>query len=94
MSNPHIQNAIHTIGEANNPNSVWESSDTERIALQIEANTRATLAVAYAQETANLIALWTAPAKNAEGVYDRGEELAGVSYGHIADQIKERLNLA
>lgn len=47
----------------------------------------ATLALVFEQRTATLAALWSAPD-------EPGMELAGVSYGTMADQIKSRLGLA
>jgi hypothetical protein len=51
------------------------------------AQVEATLALAYEQRTANLIALWIDP--NANEL-----PLNGLDYGGIAQQIKERLGLA
>jgi hypothetical protein len=46
----------------------------------------ATLALAYEQRTANLIALWIDPKQ-------QGDEMSGINYGNLATQIKERLGL-
>jgi hypothetical protein len=48
---------------------------------------QATMALAYEQRTANLIALWIDPNANES-------PLNGLDYGGIAQQIKERLGLA
>lgn len=53
-----------------------------------DAMIQATLALAYEQRTANLIALWLDPnVRNDEGLH-------GVDYGNVAKQIIERLDLA
>jgi hypothetical protein len=51
-----------------------------------EATMNATLALAYEQRTANLIALWTDPKQ-------QGDEMSGINYGNLATQIKERLGV-
>ena len=53
----------------------------------------ATLALAYEQRTANLIALWASPGNLPDGSYDKGMEMSGVHYGELATQIKARLGL-
>ena len=51
------------------------------------AQSQATMALAYEQRTANLIALWTDPNANESPLND-------LDYGGLANQIKERLGLA
>lgn len=51
------------------------------------AQSQATMALAFEQRTANLIALWTDPNANESPMND-------LDYGGVAAQIKERLGLA
>jgi len=51
-----------------------------------ERQIEATLAVAYEQRTANLIALWIDPKTAAQ-------QMSGINYGKLAIQIRERLGL-
>ena len=59
-----------------------ETADAQHITVHIEANTQATLALAYEQRTANLMALF------GEGFSGRG-----INYGGLEKQILERLGL-
>lgn len=63
----------------------WETADAQHVAAHIEATVEATLALAYEQRTANLIAMYT----------DGNTGTApGVNYKDLLEAITERLDLA
>ena len=64
----------------------WETADAQHLATHIEAQAEATLALAYEQRTANLIAVLVA----GQSVV----QVAGVDYNLVANEISERLALS
>lgn len=88
--NPHAYNAEYGM-----TSTVLSSDDsgTQTIEALLMDNARATLALAFEQRTANLIALWASPGNLPDGSYDKGMEMSGVNYGDLANQIKTRLGL-
>lgn len=63
----------------------WETADAQHLASHLEANMEATLALAYEQRTANLIAMF------GEGTY---HSLNNEQRKDLLGQIEERLGLA
>ena len=80
--NQHYEYATAAFSSANARASAEFNAEA-----RADAQIQATLALAYEQRTANLIALWTDPKT-------QGDEMSGINYGTLADQIKERLGLA
>lgn len=59
-SNPHADESARLINADNTWTGVgYETADAQHIVGHIEANTQATLALAYEQRTANLFAYWS-----------------------------------
>jgi hypothetical protein len=79
--NAHYEKASELL-EANESGPTYVDPNTLGLSI---ASTEATLALAYEQRTANLIALLDAGYSTAK--------VAGVDYTEVADQIKERLGL-
>lgn len=85
--NPHAELAEDDIEYP----GAW--NELEAVTALLQTSARATLALAYEQRTANLIALWASPGNLPDGSYDKGMEMSGVNYGDLANQIKTRLGL-
>ena len=83
MSNPHATTAEQLANSANGWNIGYETADAQHIVGYLEANMQASLAIAYEQRTANLLAWLAAPYVEAT--------LDNIA---VADAIKERLGLA
>ncbi|ALD64018.1 hypothetical protein AFL94_08880 [Arthrobacter sp. LS16] len=73
--NPHVKGSSAALSRANN----WSLTAAEYVSV---ANTEATLALAYEQRTANLIALWGHPDSSS---------IPGLDYEAVREQIKDRL---
>ena len=86
MNNTHVAMAKFRQEGVHEWQAEEGSTDATNLAATLDAQVEATLALAYEQRTANLIALY-ADANN-------GAVTSGVDYGKLADQIKERLGLA
>jgi hypothetical protein len=63
----------------------YETADAQHIVGYLEASMQATLALAFEQRTANLIALY--------GPADLANKLDTAEWHHVAERIKERLGL-
>lgn len=84
--NHHALAAGSILAAANASELGWETADAQHIAAHIEASVEATLALAYEQRTANLIALY--------GAKDLENGLTAPQWADTLKQIKERLDLA
>ena len=95
--NAHASEAQQLIASYYTSPVGYETADAQHITLHLEALTKATLAVAYEQRTANLIALWAMPEElasslaSASGVGNDGVQKD--IYAGVAQQILGRLGL-
>ncbi|WP_394253673.1 hypothetical protein [Arthrobacter pityocampae] len=85
-SNTHTATAKFRQEGVHEQQSHEGATDATLIAAILDAQTEATLALAFEQRTANLIAMWR------DGAVDPGAP--GINYGALLGQIKERLDLA
>jgi hypothetical protein len=85
MSNHHAQESQRLISADNGWTIGYESADAQHIVGQLEANTQATLALAYEQRTANLIALAQMEHRNSAGI--------GFHEDYDSATIQERLGM-
>jgi hypothetical protein len=81
-SNTHIAVAKFRQEGVHEWQSEEGSTDATNIAVALDAQTEATLALAYEQRTANLIAL-----------FSEGFAGTGLNYGYLFKEINERLGL-
>jgi len=86
-SNPHFEYATAAFGSAN-----AEAEPEFNEAVRADALIQATLALAYEQRTANLIAMYNMTEANCEGM-STAAPMSRENWDSIAKQIKERLDL-
>lgn len=92
--NPHYKSTLESISDFGEYTIGVEGLTDATIIWQgLVDQAQATLALAFEQRTANLIALWASPGNLPDGSYDKGMEMSGVHYGELATQIKARLGL-
>jgi hypothetical protein len=92
MSNPHVTEAERLVNADGGWTVGYETADAQHIVGLLDANMQATLALAYEQRTANLIALWSNP--QASGM--NGDVTWGVSderIGELLQEIQQRLGV-
>ena len=93
MSNTHIATAKFRQEGVHEWQSEEGLTDATNIAAALDAQTEATLALAYEQRTANLIALYDMTEANCVGM-STAAPMSRENWDSIAQQIKERLDLA
>jgi hypothetical protein len=90
MSNPHVGNARLRLSGVHEWQCEEGSTDATNIAAALDAQIQATLALAYEQRTANLIALWSNPESTIR------EITWGINEGHLGrllQEIQQRLGV-
>lgn len=93
MSNTHISMAKFRQEGVHEWQSQEGDTDATNIAAVLDAQTEATLAVAYEQRTANLIALYSMDDGPVRGMVSNGG-MNAENWDDVAKQIVERLGLA
>jgi hypothetical protein len=92
MTNTHVATAKFRQEGVHEWQSCEGDTDATNIAAILDAQVEATLALAYEQRTANLIALYSMDESGCQGMVD-GAGLHSGNWVDVTKQIKERLGL-